>query len=208
MNIKYLYLTAAVLMSCSPAVQPAKVSTMPASKPTQPDCSNVNLTQKVGFATTFDVQGKRFRYRIAQKEKHYYDEIYQCDEQKRPIPDHFMVMREFAGPHKYAMQINAVLAVEGDNMDYIPFWRDPSGKFSSVPNQPLPQPELEDMFSRGIKMLDSAKKIPEVCKELLDYRVLSANDKLTLANRRLNHANDILNGLNHRLNGVNYRLNH
>ncbi|MDP3698392.1 MAG: hypothetical protein Q8R47_02290 [Nanoarchaeota archaeon] len=195
-------------MGCAPAALSAKVPT-PAPEPREPDCRSLDLTKKVGFSASFEVKGAgKFCYHIAQKEKHFFDELYQCDEQQRPVPEHFMVMREFAGPRKDAMQINAVLAVDGKNMDYVPFWRDPSGSFSSVPDQPLPQPELEDMFYKGRKMLDNAKRIPQVCKELLDYRMLSANDRLVLANRRLNHANDILNRLNRRLNGANYKLNH
>ena len=172
MNTKYLSL-AALLVGCSNAAQQTKVTT-PAptltitAKPAAPDCRNLDLTQKVGFSTRFDADGDKYCYRIDRKENHFYDQLYQCDEQYRPMSDNFMIAREFAGPRKGEMQINAVRAVEGDNMDYIPFWRDPQGKITSVPHQKI-QPELEDMFYRGRKMLDMTKNHPYVCLELLDY---------------------------------------
>ena len=177
---QYLSVTAITLAAaCAPSVQEAKavksVATVSRPKPLQSDCSNLDLTQKVGFSTVFEIEEKTFRYRINQKEKYYYDELYQCDKLQRPLPDHFMVMREFSGPKKDAMQINAVLAVHGEQMDYIPFWRDPSGTYSSVPGQSLPQPELEDMFSKGRLMLDHAKNLPGVCEKLLNYKPVIPN---------------------------------
>jgi len=173
MNIKYLPL--ALLIGCAPAVQQAKVNnTTPApiitSKPTQPDCSKLDLTQKVGFSTSFPVPGgETFCYGIFSKENHFYDKIYSCDQEGRPLPDHYMIFREFSGPNKDYMEIKVVLEVQGELMKDVPFWQDSSGKVTSVPGQPV-SPELGEMFSKGRMMLDYTRKVPQVCQQLLEYK--------------------------------------
>ena len=174
MNTKVLSLTAALLLGCSNAVQQAKTTTPTptiAIKPARPDCSKLDLTQKVGFETSFLVEGaRRFCYGIFSKENHYYDKVYECDKERRPLPDHYMIFREFAGPNKDYMEIKVVLAVSGELMDYVPFWQDSSGNVTSVPGQPVSN-ELAGMFQNGRKMLDYTRKVPQVCQGLLEYKI-------------------------------------
>ena len=173
MDAKYLPLTAALLVGCSNSVQQAKTTTPTptiTTRPTRPDCSKLDLTQKFGFETSFLVEGAgRFCYGIFSKENHYYDKVYECDKERRPLPDHYMIFREFAGPNKDYMEIKAVLAVSGELMDYVPFWQDSSGKVTSVPGQPV-SPELGEMFSKGRKMLDYTRRVPQVCQQLKEYK--------------------------------------
>lgn len=170
---KYLSLTAILATGCSPSNQQTEVSTPePAPVLTQePDCRSLDLTQKLGFKATFlVVEVGKFCYRIGSKEKHLYDEIFRCDDLNRPLPEYYMVMREFSGPNKDSMQINVVLSVSNETMEYLPFWRDSSGKFSSLPLQSLPQQELEEMFYQGKQMLDQVREVPSVCKKLSEYK--------------------------------------
>jgi len=164
MNTKYLPL--ALLIGCSPAAQSTKVLS---PEPQKPDCSSLDLTQKVGFATSFTVGGEKSCYRIRSKENHYYDYFSNCDEQGMPLPERLEIMREFAGPKVGSMQMNYILSVSGKKIEYIPFWRDTSGKISTVPFAPIPE-DLEDYFHRGSMMLDQAKNLPEVCQQLLEYK--------------------------------------
>ncbi len=165
MNAKYLPL--ALLLSCTP---PAKKIVPPEPVPMQPDCSSVDLIQKVGFSTSFMNEGERFCYRIASQENHYYDIINKCDKQGKLLPEqNAVIMREFAGPRKGSMEIKAILTVSGNSMEYIPFLREPSGEISTLPFVTVPK-EIGRLFDAGKNMLDQAKYIPEVCQELLKYK--------------------------------------
>ncbi len=169
---KYLSLTTALLaINCSPAAQQTKVSTQ--AEPAQKyDCSSLDLTQKVGFTTSYVSNGETFCYDISYEEGRHYDFIAFCDERKMPLPGYATVLREFAGPEKGLIELRVVLEVSGDSIEYIAFVREPSGEISTLPGIPkeLFPENLGQLFSNGAKMLDQAKNVPEVCKELLEYK--------------------------------------
>lgn len=170
---KYLSLTAALsAINCSPAAQQAKVSSQ-AGSAQKYDCSSLDLTQKAGFSTSYVANKEKFCYDISSEEGRYYDFIANCDERKMPLPGYAAVLREFAGPEKGLIELRLVLKVSGDSIEYIPFVREPSGEISTLPGVPkeiFPK-NLEQLFSNGVEMLDQAKNVPEVCKELLEYPV-------------------------------------
>ena len=80
-----------------------------------------------------------------------------------------MVTREFTGPRKGFMQLNYILNVSENRTDYMPFWREPSGKIGTFPFVDIPK-NIEQEFTRGSARLDKAKNVPEVCKQLLEYK--------------------------------------
>lgn len=171
---KYLPLTTILLaMNCSPSVQQAEVKTKPEVTVTakqEYDCSNLDLTQKVGFFTSFTYRGERFCYHISSNDEHYYEGIADCDELGRPLPEHVVAVREFAGSKKGFMQLNMVLEVNGNTVNYLPFYREPSGEIRArFPESPVPH-NLEQLFYLGGKKLDTVKNFPQVCKELLEYK--------------------------------------
>ncbi|GEM_PF-4778330 len=165
MNAKYLPLT--LLLGCSPAA-PTKVAA-PVPQLSQPNCSSLDLTQKVGFSTAFTIDEKRFCYGISAKENHYYDRITRCDTQGMPLPQQGIISREFAGPRKDAMELLYIQEIDGDNVKYIPFWREPSGEVSTVPTQSVPE-NIGQVFQKGRKMLDVLKTTPEICQQLTEYK--------------------------------------
>ncbi|MDP3698393.1 MAG: hypothetical protein Q8R47_02295 [Nanoarchaeota archaeon] len=171
MNTKYLSLTAALLVGCSNSLQQAKITSTPAPKPTQvlPDCRSLDLTQKVGFHTSFTISERRFCYAIASKENHYYDKITECDSEGMPLPQQGITIREFAGPNKGSMELIYILKMSGNDFDYIPFWRDASGKISTLPSGVMPE-NIGKVLDAGKNMLDVIKTTPEVCQQLLEYK--------------------------------------
>lgn len=152
-------------MGCSPAAQQTKV---PTEEPA-PDCSSLDLTQKVGFSTSFIVDEIKYCYRITNEENSYSEVIFDCDDQGKPLEGHAVIIRNFTGPEKGYMQLLAVLKVSEEYIDYISFFREPSGGISTLPFAPVPD-NLEELFSKGGRMLDQTKNVPQVCKELLEYK--------------------------------------
>jgi len=177
---KYASVTALLAMGCSSSTQQAKVNN---PEPVEPDCSSLDLTQKVDFSTSFTFGEDRFCYRISSRGEHYFDAIGNCDEQGRPLPKSVIVIREFAGPKAGYMESKVFLDVSGDSMDYILFNRELSGKINllnshntpvaNVPDsieQLLQNGTMEQVFQNGAELLDQIKNYPAVCKELVKYK--------------------------------------
>ena len=167
MNPKYLPL--ALLIGCSPAAQPTKAPTPAPELVREPDCSSLDLTSKVGFHTSFTISERRFCYAISSKENHYYDKITECDSKGMPLPQQGITIREFAGPNKGYMELIYILKVYGNDFDYIPFWRDASGKISTLPSGVMPD-NIGKVLDAGKNMLDVVKTTPEVCQRLMEYK--------------------------------------
>lgn len=185
MDTKYLSLAAALLLSCSttPQIKAPAQEKLPARE-SAPDCSSLDLTQKVGFSTSFTFGGDRFCYHISSRGEHYFShDIGTCDEQGRPLPKSVMVTRKFAGSKAGHMQSKVILDVSGDSMEYIQFYREPSGKISLLDPQNTPVADvpygielllqngtMEQLFQNGAKLLDQMRYHPPVCKELVMYK--------------------------------------
>ncbi|MDO8511133.1 MAG: hypothetical protein Q7S55_03120 [Nanoarchaeota archaeon] len=177
---KYASVTALLAIGCSSSTQQAKVND---PVPVEPDCSSLDLTQKVDFFTSFTHGEDRFCYLISSRGEHYFDAIGNCDEQERPLPKSATVTREFAGPKVGYMELKLILAVSGYSIDYIQFYREPSGEIGTniAQNSPMfSYPDdigqllqngiIEGLFQSGVSILDETKNYPPVCKELVRYK--------------------------------------
>ena len=164
----------ALLLSCNPSTQQKKTydtSSTPLTIPVpiQADCSSLDLTQKVGFSTSYITDENKFCYKIVSNGAYFFDSLSLCDAQGRPIPGYLEFIRDFAGPKKGEMQINSILQVSDTRKEFIPFWREASGKISTILFRDVPK-DMESNFQHGAKMLDQARTLPEVCQELLKYK--------------------------------------
>lgn len=160
------YLSLALLISCTPAAPKREAP----PEPVQPDCSSLDLTQKVGFSTSFMDDGKNFCYKIQSRGAYFFDSLWQCDAQGKQLSEQLEFIRDFAGPGKGEMDINYILNVSETRKEFIPFVRKTSGEiYSPLPFVDVPK-DMETYFQQGAKMLDQAKKVSEVCKKLLEYK--------------------------------------
>ena len=168
---KYLPLTALLVIGCAGVNSPGSVK--------DERCSSLDLTLKAGFSTAFTPNENTFCYRISSEGNRIYESINTCDGQGLPIPKNSIFIREYSGPEKGSMQLRYVVNVSSEGaIENIPFQRDLDGKISVVyPNaahllkDAELVKELEQLFDTGAKMLDETKKVPSVCKELLEYKL-------------------------------------
>lgn len=184
---KYLSLTALLAVGCNPSSQQTKANHPATPTPpavVQPDCSSLDLTQKVGFETSFYYEGNKFCYRINSNEKAYAEVLFTCDNQKNPLEDRAVVIRNFAGPNLGHMQVNLILKVlPGGLFEYVPFVRNPLGEIRTPLPHAIPPTNLEQLFQDGARMLDQTKKLPSVCKELVEYPACVMPEYKPLQNR-------------------------
>lgn len=134
--------------------------------PETPNCSSINLLEKVGFSTKFGPEKESICYRIPSGAGRFYEYIGLCE----PVGGTMQVYRDFAGPNKGEMEINYVVDFLNSHA-YVPVWRSPSGKLSGfLPDTPEKLEKVKENFNTGAKLLDSVKNIPQVCKELQEYK--------------------------------------
>jgi len=139
-------------INCTPSQQ--------AEHPQKPDCSSINLQEKVGFVGKLSSEDGDICYKILPRFNEY---IGFCEPRGR-TKEYFRV---FAGPNKGEMEMNHISDFLGSHA-YTPSVRSPSGKIHTLTSIPIP--ELEKAFKDGAEMLDLVKNIPHVCKELQEYK--------------------------------------
>lgn len=135
-----------------------------AANPVPPDCSSLNLQEKIGFSTEFGPEEKKVCYEIQSGAGQSFEYIGLC----KPVKGTLEFYRNFAGVNKGGMEMNFISNLMGVPA-YVHFSRSPLGEINLYGSE-ISKEEIEQEFQRGAKILDSIKNIPEVCKELHDYK--------------------------------------
>ncbi len=137
-----------------------------AEHPQQPDCSSIDLSKKIGFSAKFENSEKEsICYKIQSAAGLFYEYVGFCE----PTEGTFEFYQHFTSLNKGGMEMNYISAFDGVQV-YIPFFRSPSGEITSPAGTEAPKEEIEQKFKDGAELLDSVKKFPQVCKELLEYK--------------------------------------
>ncbi len=137
-----------------------------AEHPQQPDCSSIDLLEKVGFSAKLENSEKEsICYKIRSGAGRYYEYIGFCE----PAEGTFNFYRHFAGLNKGGMEMDYIFDSRS-MLAYIPFSRTPSGEMAFPPSTEVPINVIEQKFKDGAELLDYVKTIPRVCKELQEYR--------------------------------------
>lgn len=160
----FLALLGAASINCTPPQQ--------AKNPEQPDCSSINLQEKVGFETVVnpeEAETETICYKIVSRPSYFYKYTglgYEYIGFCKPQGGTMEFYREFAGPNKGEIEMNYILDFLGSYAYFLSV-RSPSGKIYTLTSRPIS--ELEKDFKTGAKLLDSVKNSPKVCKKLQEY---------------------------------------
>ena len=143
-------------INCAPAKQ--------VENPKQYDCSLINLQDKVGFSVQVGTE-KKVCYSIQSTAVQSYEYIGFCEPTEKTVEFY----RNFAGLNKGGMEMNYISNFLGI-LAYIPFSRTSSGDITISSLMEMPREEVEQIFQKGARLLDSTRNSPEVCRKLQDYK--------------------------------------
>ena len=125
-------------------------------------CGSLDLQQKLGFETSFVSGGMKLCYGINSNDNsNFFEYLGPCAKDAGDVG----FVRYFAGSEKGKMEMTVIL---NSNGDYLPFWRDSSGKITSMIFTPVPE-EAPKFFDFGASELDKVKRKVDVCEALLKY---------------------------------------
>lgn len=140
-------------------------SSQPVEHPQQPDCSSIDLREKVGFSAEVGSEKGSICYKIQSGYSHFYEYLRFC----KPAEGTFEFYRHFAGLNKGGMEMDYISEFMG-GLAYIHFSRTSSGEITIPSGAERLIDEVEEKFKAGAELLDSIKNTPKVCKELSEYR--------------------------------------
>lgn len=151
---KILALSAMALLSCtSPKV------------PETPDCSSMNLQEKVGFETVANPESEDpVCYKIFSSGDHFFEYLAHC----KPESGNIECYRFFAGPDEGKMQLNYTSMFFGVPV-YSAVVKNTSGEIWS-PGLPEIPANAAEKFEACNRLFDMTITLPKVCKELQEYQ--------------------------------------
>ena len=129
------------------------------------DCSKIDLEEKAGFSTVIEDERGSMCYRITADAGDLYEFAGFC----KPKEGTFQFYRHFAGRDKGGMEADYHSSYSGIPA-IISLGRTPSGYITFPSGIRIPEEEAEQIFRNGAEVLDSMKKSPQVCRELLEYK--------------------------------------
>ena len=136
-----------------------------AKVPETPNCSNLDLQEKVGFETVVNPKSKDPGcYKIVSAGDRFFEYLAHC----KAEPGNIECYRDFAGPNKGEMQLNYTSSFLGVPA-YSAVFRSTSGKIWSPDLPEIPKSATEK-FEACTKLFDWVITVPKVCKELQDYK--------------------------------------
>ena|SRR3989344_1524245 len=185
-----LALSVVTAFSCtSPKVPETPISPKVQETPTfpkvseTPDCSSINLKEKIGFETILYPEDPLIYpinptcYKILSRGDNFLEYIGTCI----PARGYIGCYRTFAGPNKGEMQLDYKGEVQLDynlrlilgTHPYHRVFRTSSGRILSVDLPELIPQDAPEKFQVCTELLDLTVKLPNVCKELHDYKLNS-----------------------------------
>ncbi len=136
-------------------------------EPEQPDCSSMDLTEKVGFSTKVNPGSEHEGcYKINSGGGQYFEYFALCSP---PVPGNRECYRSLAGPDKGQIELQYVSDFMG-LLGYTSFIKTLSGEIKSPDGAEIPS-DAEQGFKLCEELLNWALQVPKVCSELQEYKM-------------------------------------